>query len=108
MNNRRCRCRTGSATLFFGLPDQLANVIPVVGRIVLRDRGQRELFVLAPNAMGFRFPLDLLLVFGFRRFVTPSLGPPLCADQLLSYQRDYLDRDLDIADALIFVTHAPE
>src|SRR5215831_689184 len=108
MNHRRCRCRTGSATLFFGLPDQLANVIPFFGRNALRDGGQRELFVLAPNDIGLRLPLDVLLVCGLRPCVTPLLGPPRFADQLLADQRDDLDRDRDIASALIFVRKAAE
>ena len=82
MNHRRCRCCTGSATLFFGLPDHLANVIPVVGRNALRDGGQRELLVLPPNGIGLHLPLDVLLVCGLRPRVTPLLGPLRFADQL--------------------------
>src|SRR6516164_9761337 len=106
--HRRCRCRTASATLLFGLPDQLANVIPIVGRNALRDGGPRELLVLPPNDIGLRLPLDVLLVCGLRPRVTPLLGPPRFADQLLADQRDDLDRDRDIAGALILVTHAAE
>src|SRR5215813_4917315 len=62
-----------SATLFFGLPDHLANVIPVVGRNALRDGGQRELLVLPPNGIGLRLPLDVLLLCGLRPRVTPLL-----------------------------------
>src|SRR5262249_52809470 len=105
---RRCRCRTGSATLFLGLPDHLANVIPVVGRNELRDGGPRELLVLLPNGIGLRLPHGVLLVCDRRPRVTLLHGPPRFADQLLADQRNYLDRDRDIAGALIFVTHAAE
>src|SRR5262249_15187750 len=105
MTHRRCRCRTGSATLFFGLPDQLANIIPFVGRNAPRDGGRRELLVVPPNDIGLCLPLDVLLVCGLRPRVTPLLGPPRFADQLLA---DELDRDRDVAGALISVTHALE
>src|SRR5262245_14898898 len=108
MNHRRCRCRTGSATLFFGLPDQLANIIPFVGCKAPRDGGLRELLVVPPNDIGLCLPLDVLLVCGLRPRVTPLLGPPRFADQLLADQLDDLDRDRDVAGALISVTHALE
>ena len=47
MHHRRCRCRTGSAALFCGLADPLADVIPIVGRNALRDGGQQELLLSA-------------------------------------------------------------
>jgi hypothetical protein len=63
--HRRCRCRTGSAALFCGLADPLADVIPIVGRNALSDgAGVTDVFEMSPFGLhvivhlNTRKPLD--------------------------------------------------
>ena len=101
--HRRCRCRTGSAALFCGLVDPLADVIPIVGRNALSDGRRRELRVLPPNGIGLCLPLGVAFARCLRLLVVLLLRPLRPADQLLADQFDDLDRDRNIAGALIFL-----
>ena len=99
----RCRCRTGSAALFCGLADQLADVIPIVGRNALSNGPGRELRVLQPNGIGLCLPLGVAFARCHRLLVVVLLRPLRRADQLLADQFDDLDRDRNIGGALIFL-----
>ena len=104
--HRRCRRRTGSAALFSGLADPLADAIPIVGRNELSDGSRREVRALPPNDLGCCLPLGVpfACLLHLRGVVLP--GPQRLADELLADQRDDFDRNRDIAGALIFVRQA--
>jgi hypothetical protein len=103
--HRRCRCRTGSAALFSGPADPLADVIPIVGRNVLSDGSPREVRMLQPNGIGLCLPLGDLFACRLRPRGVALLGSPRLADELLGGQRDDFGRNRDIAGALRFVRH---
>src|SRR5262249_42462763 len=91
MHHRRCRCRTGSAALFFVLADPLADVIPIVGHNALSDGRRRELRVLPPNGLGCCLPLGVLFACLLRLRGVVLLGPswrmsgqPICAERMPS------------------------
>ena len=78
--HRRCRRRTGSAALFCGLADPLADVITIVGRNALSDGRRRELWVLQPYGIGLCLPLGVLFACLLRLRGVLLLGPQRLAD----------------------------